>query len=73
LPVGIDGQIAPAEGRPVEVSASETVRLAVLIQPPRQPLHLEGQGEFVHVLRFAMTPRRYVASPANGAEAATSR
>jgi hypothetical protein len=45
LPRGIDGEMAIAG-----LSPHETFRLAVLIQPPRQPLHLEGQGEFVHAL-----------------------
>ena len=74
MPFRIDGQVAMAKGRRVEWHASEMVRLAVLIQPSRQPLHFQGQGELVHgAFRFAGDVARHLASPTSGAEAATPR
>src|SRR6185437_6130906 len=48
LPFGIDGDVALAEGRLVELPANQIFRLAARVEPRGKPLHLQGKGKLIH-------------------------
>ena len=48
LTVGVDGDVAVAEAKAAKLPTNEAVRLAPVLQPSGQPLHLQRQIDDVH-------------------------